>query len=177
MSYVYLVPVIGLILWRRLRRQFGSQRIRRKAMILRIVVVGIFLALMLPFAVRDVQVAGGLLAGLAGGVLLGVVALRLTRFETDPDKGDCYIPNTWIGALLAVLLLGRLAYRFLVEIPEMQQMAAHAGGQPPAFVESPLTLVIIGLVMGYYLSYYAGLLVHHRRYQAAQSGAPGTGEG
>ena len=56
-----------------------------------------------------------------------LVGLRLTRFEVDPVKGDCYVPNPWIGALLTVLLLGRLVWRFMVL---QHSAAAQAAGYP-----------------------------------------------
>jgi hypothetical protein len=82
--------VVGLILFRRVRRQFGRQRIRRKAMTTRVVILVLVIAMLAMSGLRDLQLAEGLLAGVAGGVTLGLVGLRLTRFETDPDKGDCY---------------------------------------------------------------------------------------
>jgi hypothetical protein len=39
--------------------------------------------------------------------------------------------------------------------------AAHAANQPQAF-QSPLTLFIFGLTVGYYLVYQIGLLLHSR---------------
>jgi hypothetical protein len=42
---------------------------------------------------------------------------------------------------------------------------AHA---TPAIGNSPLTFAILGLTFGYYICYFAGLLVHHRRFERAQ---------
>lgn len=167
-TYLIMAAVVGLVLFRRVRRQFGRQRIRRKAMTIRVVFLVLVVVLLSLTGLQDLRLAEGLLAGVLGGVALGLLGLRLTQFVTDPDKGDCYVPNAWIGALLTALLLGRLAYRFLVEMPEIERAAAHPGATPGAVVYHPLTLLVVGLLMGYYLSYYAGLLVHHRRYQASQ---------
>src|SRR6185437_6658004 len=162
MSYAIIVPLMVLMVWRRISRQFGRQPIRRKRMTARIVI----------FAVIE-----GLLGGAVIGAALGFVGLRLTRFETDPLKGDCYLPNPWIGAVLTALLLGRLAWRFLVLWPQMQHAEALAASAPPGtsmqmgYQSSPLTMLVIGLLVGYYIVYYAGLLVHHRRYQQSRSAA------
>jgi hypothetical protein len=50
----------------------------------------------------------------------------------------------------------------------------HAGAAAPMLApttpqlgNSPLTLLVVGLMIGYYVSYYAGLLVHHRRFVRA----------
>ncbi len=165
-TYIIMAAVVGLILFRRVRRQFGRQRIRRKAMTVRIAFIAVVIAMLALMGLQNLHLAEGLLAGVAGGVVIGLVGLRLTRFETDPVKGDCYVPNVWIGALLTALLLGRLAYKFLVEMPAIEQAAEHPGMNPASAAYSPLTLLVAGLLMGYYLSYYAGLLIHHRRFQA-----------
>lgn len=169
MSYVIMAAVVALVLFRRIRRQFGRQRIRRKAMTVRVVILAGVIALLGLAGLQDLHLAEGLAAGVACGALIGLVGLKLTRFVTDAEKGDCYVPNAWIGALLTALLLARLAYRFLVEMPAIEQAAAHPGATPADVVYHPLTLLVVGLLMGYYLSYYAGLLIHHRRYQASQS--------
>jgi len=61
-----------------------------------------------------------------------------------------------------VLLLSRLAYRFLVLYPTLQ--SAHAEGADPftMFQRSPLTLALFGIVIGYYIAYSIGLLVRSR---------------
>jgi hypothetical protein len=108
----------------------------------------------------------GLLGGVIAGAALGAVGIRLTRFERDAAGNDLYVPNAWIGGALTLLLIGRLAWRFLVSMPQLQDPAmAHA---TPAMGNSPLTLAIFGLTIGYYICYFACLLVHHRRFERAQ---------
>ena len=174
MNYVVIVPLIALMIWRRIGRNFGRQPIRRKRMIARIVIFALIGGLLMLGGLRDVRLAEGVLGGAIAGAALGLLGLRLTRFETDPVKGDCYLPNPWIGAVLTALLLGRLAWRFLVLWPQMQHAEALAAGAPPGgavpmgYQSSPLTMLVIGLLVGYYIAYYAGLLVHHRRYQQSR---------
>jgi hypothetical protein len=119
---------------------------------------------------QRLALAEGLLGGVLIGGAVGLVGLRLTRFEIDPVKGDCYVPNPWIGALLTALLLGRLAWRLF----ETWQMQATAGGaaamQPMGHALTPLTLLVIGLLVGYYIVYFTGLLIHHRRFQRSHPG-------
>jgi cytochrome b561 len=118
-----------------------------------------------------IALAEGLVGGVLAGGAIGLLGLRLTRFETDPVKGDCYVPNPWLGALLTVLLLGRLGWRLLVVWPQMQQEPAPPGVMPPmGHALTPLTMLVIGLLVGYYIVYFSGLLVHHRRFQHAHSG-------
>jgi hypothetical protein len=173
MSPNVILPVIAapLIVWRvymRLRRNFGRQPIRPKRMWARVAICLAATVLCALAGLRSSLLAEGLTAGLVGGVLLAGVALRFTRFEID-GINDCYVPHPWVGACLAALFLGRLLYRFMVLFPAMQN-GAHGGYA--ALDGSPLTLAILGLLLGYYIAYYAGLLIHHRRVLAAR---PATG--
>jgi hypothetical protein len=153
-------PLIALAIYRRVRGSFGKQPIRGKRMIARVAILGILAVLLGLSGFHNLELLEGLVGGILGGAVLGYVGLRLTRFETTAE-GDRYIPNPWIGALLTVLLVGRLAWRFMVTMPAMD--AAHQG---PALGNSPLTLAVFGLTVGYYMAYYIGLLVHHRRWRA-----------
>lgn len=162
------VPVgVGLLIafavYRRVRGSFGRQPIRTKRMTSRVVFFALIACLMMTSGLQDVRLAEGALGGLILGGALGLVGLRLTRFElTGTD--DVYIPNPWIGAALTALLLGRMAWRFLVLAPVAEggaPLAAHT----PAAGNSPLTMLVVGLTIGYYMAYYTGILMHHRRFK------------
>ena len=167
-NYLIMLPLLAWIVWRRVSRQFGRQPIQRKRMIARIAIFAVVGCLLSLAGLHSIQLLEGLLVGVLIGALIGMVGLRLTRFEVDPVKGDCYVPNPWIGALLTVLLLGRLIWKFM----EMQQVsaAAQAAGYPSSYTYSPLTMLVIGLLVGYYIVYFSGLLIHHRRFQQAHPG-------
>jgi len=167
-NYLIMLPLLAWIVWRRVSRQFGRQPIRRKRMIARIAVFAILGGLLAVGGLHKVELVEGLLGGALLGGAIGLLGLRLTRFEADPLRGDCYVPNPWFGAVLSVLLLGRLAWRLLVMWPQLQQASAPGGGQPMGYASSPLTMLVIGLLVGYYIVYFSGLLIHHRRFQRAQ---------
>ncbi len=175
MTYAIMLPLLALLIWRRVRRQFGRQPIRRKRMLARVVVFSVIGALLAMSGLHNAHLAAGLLGGVLLGGGVGLVGIRLTRFEVDPQRGDCYVPNPWLGALLTALLLGRLAWRFLVLSPRLQHglqpPGASAGGfgaVPISYTSSALTMLVIGLLVGYYIVYYSGLLIHHRRFQRTQ---------
>ncbi len=156
--------LIAFGIYRRVRGSFGRQPIRTKRMTVRVALFGLVALLILSSGLQDIRLAEGGFAGLVVGAALGIFGLRLTRFELGTGGQDCYIPNPWIGAALTALLLGRLAWRFLVLAPMFGGGAAmhpHA----PAPGNSPLTMVIAGLTIGYYMAYYAGILIHHRRFK------------
>jgi hypothetical protein len=168
-----MIPVVAFAIWRRVRSQFGAQPIRRNRMTLRIVVFAVLGSLVAAFALHDMRLLGGFGGGAVAGVALGLLGLRLTRFQIDPVKGDCYVPNPYIGGLVTVLFLARLLYRFAMLSPQMQDPT---GATPPVhgpdIGQSPLTLAIFGLLVGYYICYFAGLLIHHQRIVRSRPGQP-----
>jgi hypothetical protein len=168
LHYLPIVALMAFIVWRRVSRSFGQQRIRRKAMIFRIVTFSVIGALLALAGFHKIELLEGLVGGVLIGALIGTVGLRLTRFETDPVKGDCYVPNPWIGALLTVLFLGRMAWRFMAMAPAMHAAAQNDMSPFAGYTSSPLTMLIVGLIVGYYIVYFTGLLVHHRRFQRTQ---------
>ena len=168
-----MAPILVFAVWRRVRRTFGPQPIQRKRMMFRIGFFALAGVLIAATGVLNPRLLEGLLGGVVAGAALGLLGLKLTRFERNAAGADVYIPNPWIGGLLTVLLVGRLIWRFTV-----LGTAAGAAAAPtaPQFGNSPLTLLVFGLMIGYYIAYYAGLLVHHRRFEQAQAAsAPGIG--
>lgn len=150
------IPLIGFGLYRRFRRTFGRQPVTPRRMILRIVVLSVVCTLLLVGSAPTAGVGAAAGAGLVGGLLFGLVGLRLTRFETT-HEGRFYVPNAWIGIAVTALFLGRLVARLFTMSEHVA--AAQSGG--PAFAglqRSPLTLALFFLLAGYYASYYAGVI-------------------
>lgn len=95
----------------------------------------------------------GLSTGLVLGVVLGYIAIGKTRFEQEGDA-FYFIPHAPIGALVAVLFIGRMAWR---------GYEFYTGDKSQNMTASPLTLCIFGVLAGYYISYAYGLLVWRKR--------------
>lgn len=93
------------------------------------------------------------LGGLLIGVGLAMYGLRLTRFENTPE-GLFYTPNAHVGIALSLLLVARVGYRFW----QMYGSPSAFAEPPQAFVRSPLTLLIVGTMAGYYAWYALGLI-------------------
>jgi cytochrome b561 len=104
----------------------------------------------------------GVLAGLAVGCVLGIVGLRMTRFETVAGR-HWYTPHPGIGLVLTALMLGRLVYRFFAVRATTAVVAASEVSPLASLQRSPLTLAIAGLLIGYYLANSVGLLRMARR--------------
>ncbi len=161
MTWAVAVPLVTLVLYRRVRRNFGRQPLRVGRLLVRSGLLALVAAMLLALGLAGGGAASmtswGVLAGLAIGGALAVVSLRMTRFEHGAG-GHWYIPNPIIGIALTALLLGRLAYRFFaVRAVAASASAADLSGLA-AFQRSPLTLAIAGLLIGYYLVYCLGLL-------------------
>jgi hypothetical protein len=157
-----IVPALFVVylawrLFRRMRRQIGRQPFQPRRITGRIVIYS-FIILLGGALTRGKLLP---LAGLGGGLLLGaalaMAGLRLTVFE-ESAEGKFYTPNTVIGVVLAVLLVGRLAYRMMI----LYDVSGQQGPAPKGFGQSPLTLAFLGLVFGYYVAYYAGILYRCR---------------
>jgi hypothetical protein len=148
---------IALAIYRRVRRNIGRQPVQPMRMRTRMVVLCAIGALFAFSAMRQIDLFGALLAGVVAGAGLAWFGLQHTKFEKTA-AGDFYTPHTYIGAAVSLLLLARIAYRFIMVYPSMQA-AAHADQNPlAAFQRSPLTLAVFGVLIGYYVFYYAGVL-------------------
>ncbi|NII10890.1 DUF1453 domain-containing protein [Oleiagrimonas sp. C23AA] len=159
------VPLIVLLLARRLRRFFGRQPIRTRRMRARIIVIVALVVLFGSSALAHPPVLEGLVGGLLAGLALALVGLKLTRFEVGQGGTDCYIPNAWIGGLLSAVVLGRIAYRLVELAPAMDQAQSQQQAMRQ-ITHTPMTMAAFGLIFGYYIAYYGGLLIHHRRLKA-----------
>ncbi len=87
---------------------------------------------------------------------LAFVGLKLTNFETTA-QGRFYTPNPYIGTALTVLLAARLVYRLIVLSNSSQNPT-----QPPPLMQSSLTLCVFGILAGYYMAYYIGVLARSK---------------
>jgi hypothetical protein len=161
MNPAHLVPIIVVALlairmYGRVRRNIGRQRLQRKRLIAGIIIFAVVTCVLLFVSFIYPRVLLGLGGGLALGGLLALVGLRLTRFEATPE-GRFYTPNSYIGVALSVLFIGRLLYR-LVLLSSISDKPAQA----PPLMQSPLSFLVFGLLAGYYIGYYAGILWRSR---------------
>jgi hypothetical protein len=142
-------------MYRRVRRNIGRQSLHPRRAITSIIILSLVTVLLIGTSLQNTNLLLGLGGGLLLGALLGFVGLRLTRFETT-NAGHFYTPNTPIGVALSLLLAGRIVYRLMI----FQNVSVAPNHPPP--MQSPLTLFILGLTIGYYLVYQTGLFIHSR---------------
>lgn len=154
-----VVPLIAWRLYARIRRTIGRQHFRPRRSWTSVIIFSGLTLLVAGSALRSPAALGALGLGVALAVPLGVLSLRLTRFETSTGE-RFYIPNSIIGIGVTVLFIARLTYRMTV----VMKAAPGATGMPP-LAQSPLTLALYGLTAGYYVTYSAGLLLHNWQVQ------------
>lgn len=154
-----MIPVLGWLVWRRVRRQFGRQPFRPKAQMMRLVLLGLVAAGMVCLAFAQTMFAAAIGIGMGGGASIGVINLKLTRFEWAAD-GDFYYPHPYVGAALSLLLVGRLLYRAAI----LEGMSSFISQPPPSVGQSPLTMGLFALLVGYYVAYLAGLMLVRSRH-------------
>lgn len=167
-AIVAIVAVVAFILYRRGRRLIGHQRFHQRRIAFRAVILAVVgVLLLVQYAHRSdpmleyASTAGGAFVGL----VIGLLALRFTQMGRD-ENGVWYVPNLYLGIGLIALLIARFVYEYVVIFPQLKkQMAAAAAahGTVPALPAQPVLHGILFLVIGYYVSYYLGLLVRARR--------------
>jgi len=144
--------------YRRFRRLFARQALQPSRLKVRVVVLAIVAGLFAFSGLNSPNFGAALLGGVAFGAVLAWFGLRLTRFEVTPG-GIFYTPSGYIGIVLAALLLSRLAYRFVVLYPTLEASKAETGNPFAMYQSSPLTVALLGVVIGYYMAYCIGLVI------------------
>jgi hypothetical protein len=156
--------IIALVAWRiytRVRRLVGRQRLSRFRPWVSVILFPLLILFLLLGSVAYPVVALAELAGVAIGIALGIYGLRSTSFE-NTQAGLYYTPNAHIGIALSLLIVGRVAYR-VVQL----YLSTASFTEPVNLARSPLTLLIIGTVAGYYAAYAFGLLRWRRKVNLA----------
>jgi len=158
----YVIAVLAvLLIYRRLRRNFGIQPLRPVRMWIRIGILVLLACSLLPAALSSAQFLLADVAGLIAGVALGVWGARRTRYERRGAK-LYYIPHTYSGIAVSLLLVGRLVYRMAVLYSLNRGTASGADtlqelGSPKMF-HSPMTVGLLFVVIGYYVCYLGWVL-------------------
>ena len=158
---VLLIPV-SLVM----RYRAGRTRRQARGWIATVNIVGLALSIVLwltTVALTSIWVAGvsgHALAGLAIGGLLGIVGLMLTQWDVAPGSLH-FTPNAWIVLFITVVVAARIAYG------GWRTWHAWDAG----FDHTSLILIdgvrgslaAAGIVLGYYLMFWLGVLRRVRR--------------
>ena len=160
--------LIPLALYRRFRRTFGRQPLVPARMMVRIAIF-LLLAVALTLSPRRflLQELGGVIVGAA----LALWGASRTRFETENGR-RYYIPHTYTGIAVTLLFVGRLIYRFTQSSALGTAGDTATTGGPKAAMQSPLTIGIFFVLIGYYVCYYSWVLWKSRHVTTAELEVP-----
>jgi hypothetical protein len=148
-------------LWQRYRSGRSRRRVVRWVMTLNAwsllvsVVLFFFGAWVAGYWVNAALAHAG--AGLLAGMLLGVIGLALTRFETT-SQGVFYTPNRWLVLALTLVVAARIGYG-LYRMEQAWVSDIHAAW----LAQQGSVLAVGGLLLGHYLAYAWGLRWRLRR--------------
>lgn len=165
--------------YRRLRRSFGRQRLRPVSMQVRMGLMLVIGGLLASTARLGAPFVEAIAAGLLAGIALAIWGASQTRFEREGAE-IYYVPHTYTGIVVSLLFVGRLAYRLVLGYG---QTPGQTPGQTTlaGTLNSPLTVGLFFVLVGYYVCYYSLVLWNSRGMRAelsapAGSGSPSTGE-
>lgn len=151
------VSLGALVAWRmhvRFRRLLKRQRLSKYRAPVTLVIYPLLVLLVVHLAWAQPLHLFWYALALAGGAVLGVLGLRLTKFEAVAGRGLFYTPHAPLGVVLLLVFVARIVFR-LVEV----FVLAPAGPRSHAeFIQSPWTLLAFGLFAGYSICYAIGLL-------------------
>ena len=165
---VALVALIPFTIVQRYR--VGTSRQRARGWLATINLVGLVLSViffLVGAAVTsywDPRALSYSLMGLAGGLLLGVIGLLLTRWE--PMRGELhYTPNKLLVLVLTLVITARLAYGFWRSVQAWRLADGDVSWLASAGVAGSLSAGAV--VLGYYLAYWFGVRRRYRRHVRA----------
>jgi len=179
--FLIAIPVL-FVIYLRFRRSFGQQPLRPVRMQVRIVVLLVIGCLLLTAVFRSAAFISAVLAGIVAGVALAMWGAARTRFLRVSGQ-LYYVPHTYTGIAVSLLFLGRLVYRLIQVTGNAHAIHTAAPdsasqGFAAGLLQSPLTLGLYFVLMGYYVCYYSMVLWKSKRVVAEEISlnAPLSGE-
>jgi hypothetical protein len=145
-----LVPFVMWRVYQRIKRLMVRQRSQAWRHWVGVILFPLLIVVLGLSALSNPVALVGMAVGISAGALLGVVGLRKTVYERI-GGAFFYTPNAHIGILVSMLFVGRLLYRGY-------EYYMFGAAHPSDFATSPLTLMVFGVLAGYYTTYAAGIL-------------------
>jgi hypothetical protein len=151
------------------RYRVGTARRLARGWIATINLVGLALSIALFItgaAVTNIWVPRALsytLLGLAAGCLLGIVGLGVTRWEATP-RALHYTPNRLLVLAITLVVTARLLYGFVRGLHTWRIAGDGTSWLVTAGV--PGSLAAGAVVLGYYFTYWIGILWRFKRHKA-----------
>jgi hypothetical protein len=160
-----VIALIPLSLLQRYR--MGTSRQRARGWLATINLTGLVVSTILFLigaAVTSIWVPGAFTytsSGLALGCILGLVGLRLTRWEPSPGSLH-FTPNRWLVLGITLVVTARLLYGFWRGWHTWRAGVEGASWFAGAGVAGSMAAGAV--VLGYYLAYWVGVRRRHQRH-------------
>lgn len=161
-SWVVIVALLGWSMYRRVRRSITFQPLRPSRFTVRMVLFTVIGLLYLAGVIVQYPLDGvWAVIGLLLGGILAYFAIRTTEFR--PNGGQwLYRPHSWIGVILIVLFIGRIAFRAVEVSSALTNTTAAGPAGMQAYQRDPLTTGVFFILIAYYLGYYTFLIWRYR---------------
>ena len=159
LALLFLVPLLVWRIYSRLKKLVARQKSqlwRHRLVAFGVPALIVFLATTTKFEILPLSSLG---AGVLAGGWLGLLGIKLTRFE-QIGKDYYFTQHRYLGLAITMLFIARLLYRGM-EIYLNTRLDVPV--PPPPFGQSPLTMAAYGMVTGYYAAYAWGLLRWRQR--------------
>jgi len=154
-SMLVTVLIVALVAWRlyaRSRKLIGRQPLSKWRPWVTVTVLPLIFIILGVTSRHQPPALLALAGGAIAGIGLGILGLKLTKFETTPT-GAWYTPSAHLGIALSTVLVLRIGYRFI-----QASQLANTGAPPASYSSSPMTLLIFGALALYYVTYAIGLI-------------------
>lgn len=153
LAFTIAIPLIAWRMYSRFKRLVGRQKSTSVRPWLPVILFPILIALISIGLLTHPLALMNLYGGAVMGVGLGIYGLKLTKFEKT-SEGLFYTPNAHLGVALSLLMLARILYRMM----QVFFMDVGSNAAPRDFGSSPLTMLILGALAAYYVTYAIGHL-------------------
>ncbi|MNI04895.1 hypothetical protein D3C73_578330 [compost metagenome] len=160
-AYLYTALIIAFIVYRRIKKTIGFQKLRPNLLLFRTILFGAIGLLLLAFGfLHPIHFVADLI-GLAGGIGLALLAIRHTRFEQRSD-GWYYVTHLWIQITVLILFLSRVIYRIFI-VANVANLDPTTPLDPSQFSKDPLTVGIFFIIVSYYVLYFGYLIREEKK--------------
>ena len=153
-QYLPLLVFVPIAVWRiyaRVRKSIGRQTLSKWRPWVTITLLPLVIVLLAVLTFAHPEKLALLVCAAVVGVVMGVYGTHHTKFENTPE-GLFYTPHAHFGIALSALLIARVVWRMI------QMSTLEAPPAPADFAHSWMTLVVFGLLGGYYVTYAIGLV-------------------
>ncbi|HTB32680.1 MAG TPA: hypothetical protein VK808_11670 [Bacteroidia bacterium] len=158
MQFTFVIFLVTLILFRRVKRSIGFQKYSQPTLIIRVVLFSIITLAILAFAILNPKVLLPDGLGILAGLVLAYIATNHAQFEKRED-GLYYKTHLWVEITVICLFLARFIYRVVILKdmfqPDQSQQEIHERMQS---IQDPITGSILFAFCTYYIGYFSFIL-------------------